>query len=189
MFLIVRQNHPCPVCLSPLPQMHESGLAPRARPESCHRQHCCNLRPRGFFLVAGNHRLGGNIRLTVSLSQENVPPTGRLCQCGAAVGSGRLLLVASLDRTGQARSNGRAEGVTGRAILGGGYDAQRSTSGTYLDTFGALCERASLFPLRNDQIEWNIWTHVDLEVPTRRTTSSSPVLMLRPNKSPKSGPG
>lgn len=35
--------------------------------------------------VSGNSRLVGNIRLTVSLSQGNVPPSGRLCQCGAVV--------------------------------------------------------------------------------------------------------
>lgn len=84
---------------STIPAPFPPATRPRIRP-STHSHPPGKLSPSALEAgdsVSGNCRLGGNIRLTVSLSQANVPPTGRLCQCGAVCG----LLVASWDRCDQ----------------------------------------------------------------------------------------
>ena len=100
-FLIVRQDPWRLFSFVPCNNNHEYGLARRLPGRAV------PVSNESWDLFAGNHRLGGNICLTVPLSQGDVPPTGRLCQCGAAGESGSSLVASGDVRTNW--TNGRAE--------------------------------------------------------------------------------
>lgn len=134
--------------------------------------------------VAGNHRLGGNIRLAVSPSQGNVPPPGRLCQCGAAVGSGCRCWWRFGTRPERCDQRPcRACDRTGRTgSSGGGYDTRSLL--VSCRAVGPRSEHCASLTLFFRAIRYMGPPSIDLQdEPKARALSC----WLRPNKNPKSG--